>query len=92
MNSPEVYLSFFEAEKGNKREKALTLESNPNISISVKYVHRLLCCMFSVFSSETASCELTFRFVRKVPSSKSSGLFELNVPTGSPSAIREFVG
>ena len=89
MNSPEVYLSFFEAEKGNKREKTLTLESNPNISISVKYVHRLLCCMFS---SETASCELTFRFVRKVPSSKNSGLFELNVPRGSPSAIREFVG
>lgn len=49
-----VYLSFFEPEKGSKREKTLTVESNPNISISDKYVHRLLCCMFS---SDTASCD-----------------------------------
>ena len=41
-----VYLSFFEPEKGSKREKTLTVESNPNISISDKYVHRLLLCMF----------------------------------------------
>ena len=54
MNSPDVYLSFFEPEKGSKREKTLTVESNPNISISDKYVHRLLCCMFS---SDTASCD-----------------------------------
>ena len=46
MHSPDVYLSFFEPEKGNKREKPLTVESNPNINTSDKYVHRLLCCMF----------------------------------------------
>ena len=44
--SDHVYLSFFEPEKGSKREKTLTVESNPNISISDKYVHRLLLCMF----------------------------------------------
>ena len=47
----------------DSREKTLTVESNPNISISDKYVHQLLCCMFSSeftglgSSSETSSCD-----------------------------------